>query len=114
MSEQSMQTRKRGFNSQEAMAYLGVKRKAFEKYFRPYLLPIKFGTSMVFDLIDLDRVMDDYKIGNERLILKGEVIWAENKVASTKTTKIDGALIKSTTANDFESALVLLKKHKTG
>lgn len=105
--------KKRGYNSQESMAYLGIKRKAFDKFFRPYLIPVKFGTSIVFDVIDLDAVMDDYKRGNERLISKGEIIWAD-KVVSTKTTKIDGVLIKSTKALDFESVLTTLKKQKIG
>ena len=104
---------KRGYNAQESMAYLGIKRKAFDKFFRPYLIPVKFGTSIVFDVIDLDAVMDDYKRGNERLISKGEIIWAD-KVVSTKTTKIDGVLIKSTKALDFESVLTTLKKQKIG
>lgn len=105
---------KRGYNAQESMAYLGIKRKAFDKFFRPYLIPVKFGTSIVFDVIDLDAVMDDYKRGNERLISKGEIQWAENKVASTKTTEIDGVLIKSIKALDFESVLTTLKKQKIG
>jgi hypothetical protein len=88
---------KRGYNAQEAMRYLGVKRKAFDKFYRPYLSPMKFGTSIIFDVIDLDSVMDDYKRGNERLI-----------------SKIDGVSIKSTVANDFESALKSLKKQKIG
>ena len=104
---------KRGYNAQESMAYLGIKRKAFDKFFRPYLIPVKFGTSIIFDVIDLDAVMDDYKRGNERLISKGEIIWAD-KVVSTKTTKIDGVLIKSTKALDFESVLTTLKKQKIG
>lgn len=104
---------KRGYNAQEAMYYLGVKRKAFEKHFRPYLIPMKFGTSIVFDVVDLDSILEDYKRGNERLISKGEIIWAD-KVASTKTTKIDGASIKYTVAQDFESVSKALKKRKTG
>ena len=104
---------KRGYNAQESMAYLGIKRKAFDKFFRPYLKPMRFGTSTIFDVIDLDAVMDDYKRGNERLISKGEIIWAD-KVVSTKTTKIDGVLIKSTKALDFESVLTALKKQKIG
>lgn len=105
---------KRGFNTQEAMEYLGVKRKAFEKHFKPHLTSLPFGTSLLFDRVDLDRIWDDYKHGNERLIQKGEVKWADNKVASTKTTKTDGALIKSTKALDFESALKSLKKPRIG
>lgn len=34
---------KRGYNAQESMFYLGIKRKAFDKYFRPYLKPVRFG-----------------------------------------------------------------------
>ena len=109
-----MQINKRGYNLDESMFYLGVKRKAFDKYYRPYLNPKKFGTSIVFDVIDLDALMDNYMSGNERLISKGETKWAENKVASTKTTITDGALIKSTKALDFESALISLKKQKIG
>ena len=104
--------KKRGYNSQESMAYLGIKRKAFDKHFRPFLRPLSFGTSLLFDRLDLDRIWEQYKRGNERLIQKGEIIWAD-KVVSTKTTKIDGVSIKSIVANDFESALKLLKKQKT-
>ena len=106
--------KKRGYNSQESMFYLGVKRKSFDKYFRPYLKSMTFGTSIIFDVIDLDAILEDYKRGNERLIQKGEIQWAENKVASIKTKAIDGVSIKSIVANDFESALKLLKKQKTG
>jgi hypothetical protein len=109
-----MQIKKRGYNLNEAMFYLGVKRKAFDKYFRPYLNEKKFGTSIVFDVVDLDAVMDNHMSGNERLIQKGEVKWADNKVASTKMTKTDGALIKSTKELGFESALKSLKMQKTG
>lgn len=47
---------KRGFNCQEALHYLGIKRRAFDKYFRPWLNPVRLGTSVVFDRIDLDCV----------------------------------------------------------
>ena len=105
---------KRGFNTQEAMEYLGIKRKAFDKHFRPYLIAMPFGTSVLFDKVDLDQVWEDYKLGNERLIQKGEIQWAENKVASTKTTKVGGVLIKSTVEQDFESVSKRLKMLKTG
>ena len=110
----SVEINKRGYNLQEAMHYLGVKRKAFDKYYRPHLTSMPFGTSIIFDVLDLDGVMNNYKHGNERLISKGETEWAENKVESTKTTKIDGASIKYTVAKDFESVSKALKKRKTG
>ena len=105
---------KRGFNTQEAIEYLGVKRKAFEKYFKPYLKTMRFGTSIIFDVVDLDAVLEDYKRRNERLVQKGEIKWAENKVASTKTAEEDGVLVKSTVAQDFESVLKVLKRQRIG
>jgi len=106
---------KRGFNAQEAMIYLGVKRKAFETHFRPFLNPIRFGTSLLFDKVDLDRIWDDHKRRNERLITeKGETSWAENKEVSIKTIKAGGVLTKYTEELDFESALQALQKQKAG
>ena len=46
---------KRGFNSQEALLYLGIKRRAFDKHFRPHVAAMRLGTSVIFDRIDLDR-----------------------------------------------------------
>ena len=37
---------KRGYNCQEAAHYLGIKRRAFEKYFRPLLTGTRIGTSI--------------------------------------------------------------------
>ena len=105
---------KRGYNCQEALAYLGVKRRAFETYFRPYLTPVRLGTSVVFDRIDLDRVLDDHKQRNGRPIEKGEMTWAEHKPASIKTRKDSGALIRSTKAPDFATVASALKRRKAG
>jgi len=52
---------KRGYTYAEAMSYLGLKRKAFEKHIRPRLLPpTPCGTSRVFERADLDRAWDEY------------------------------------------------------
>lgn len=52
---------KRGYAYAEAMNYLGLKRKAFEKHIRPRLPPpIPCGTSRVFERADLDRAWDEY------------------------------------------------------
>jgi hypothetical protein len=52
---------KRGYTYAEAMNYLGLKRKAFEKHIRPRLPPpIPCGTSRVFERADLDRAWDEY------------------------------------------------------
>ena len=76
---------KRGFNFQQAMAYLGVKRRAFELHFRPYLTVVRRGTSVPFDRIDLDRVLDEYMSRNWRPCEKGDKSWADHKTVSTVT-----------------------------
>ena len=105
---------KRGFNCQEALHYLGIKRRAFDKYFRPLLSPIRLGTAVVFDRIDLDRVLEEHKSRNGRPVEKGVDSWAEHNPASIKTSKASGGLIRSTKALDFVSALSAVKKRKAG
>ena len=52
---------KRGYTYAEAINYLGLKRKAFEKHIRPRLPPpTPCGTSRVFERTDLDRAWDEY------------------------------------------------------
>jgi len=36
LQDNDLEMSKRGYNCQEAIAYLGIKRRAFEKHFRPY------------------------------------------------------------------------------
>src|SRR5689334_20620604 len=68
---------KRGFNCQEAMAYLGIKRKAFDRHIRPRVEPIRIGNCLVFERFDLDRAFDDYRAErNGRPGKKGGVEWA--------------------------------------
>lgn len=105
---------KRGYNCQEALRYLGIKRRAFETYFRPHLVPVRMGTCVVFDRIDLDRVLEDHKRRNERPTEKGEILWAEHKPASIKTSMDSGGLIRSTKALDFETVSSAMKKRKAG
>jgi len=53
---------KRGYSHAEAMAYLGLKRRAFEKHIRPLLpAPTPCGTSRVFEQADLDRAWEAYR-----------------------------------------------------
>lgn len=55
---------KRGYTYAEAMSYLGLKRKAFEKHIRPRLPPpTPCGTSRVFERTDLDRAWEEYSEG---------------------------------------------------
>ena len=52
---------KRGLNSAEAMEYLGMRRRTFESTVRPHLPALRLGTSLVFDVQDLDRIFDEMK-----------------------------------------------------
>lgn len=55
---------KRGYSYAEAMAYLGLKRRAFDRHIRPRLpSPIQCGTTHIFDRADLDRAWDEYCAG---------------------------------------------------
>jgi hypothetical protein len=56
-----MHVQKRGFTYAEARGYLGLKRRAFEKYIRPRLpAPTPCGTCLVFERADLDRAWEAY------------------------------------------------------
>ena len=105
---------KRGYNCQEALQYLGIKRRAFETHIRPHLTPVRMGTCLVFDRIDLDRVLDEYKRRNERPLEKGEMTWAVSKPAFTKTPEDSGGSIRCTKALDFGTVLSAVKKRKAG
>lgn len=53
---------KRGYSYGEAIAYLGIKRRAFDRYIRPRLPPpTPCGTSLVFERADLDHAWEDYR-----------------------------------------------------
>jgi hypothetical protein len=53
---------KRGYSYSQAIAYLGIKRRAFERHIRPRLPPpTPCGTSRVFERADLDRAWEDYR-----------------------------------------------------
>jgi hypothetical protein len=56
---------------------------------------------VVFDRIDLDRLLEEHKSRNGRPVEKGVHTWAEHKPASTKISKASGGLIRSTKALDF-------------
>jgi hypothetical protein len=105
---------KRGYNCQEAAHYLGIKRRAFDKYFRPLLIGASIGTSLIFDRFDLDRVLEEHIHGNERPMEKGGITWAKLKLASTKTSRDSGVLIGYTKALDFATVSSRLKKQKAG
>jgi hypothetical protein len=43
------------------MEYVGVKRRAFDEHWRPHLVALPQGTSLIFDREDLDRLFDRFK-----------------------------------------------------
>lgn len=53
---------KRGYTYAEAMAYLGIKRRAFDTHIRPRLPPpTPCGTSRVYERTDLDQAWEQYR-----------------------------------------------------
>lgn len=105
---------KRGYNCQEAAQYLGIKRRAFEKHFRPLLTGASIGTSVIFDRFDLDRILEEHIKRNGRPMEKGGFTWAKLKLASTRTSKDSGVSTGYTKALDFATVSSRIKKQKTG
>ena len=61
-ADSAVHVAKRGYSYSEAIAYLGIKRRAFERHIRPRLPPpTPCGTSRVFERADLDRAWEDYR-----------------------------------------------------
>lgn len=54
-------TLKRGLTHQESMEYVGVKRRTFDELWRPKLVAMRQGSSLVFDRVDLDRLFEEFK-----------------------------------------------------
>lgn len=54
---------KRGFTTQEAQAYLGVRRRFFDTNIAPRLAGkgTPAGPSIIYERVDLDAAWDDYK-----------------------------------------------------
>lgn len=52
---------KRGFTQQQAMEYVGAKRRTWEALWAPRLVAIKQGVCLIYDRHDLDRVFDQLK-----------------------------------------------------
>lgn len=52
---------KRGLTYLEAIDYVGVKRRTFDTQWRPHLVAMSQGTSLIFDREDLDKLFDQFK-----------------------------------------------------
>jgi hypothetical protein len=122
----------RGLSTEEAMAYLGVKRRTFAAL-KGHLTPIRMGTSRVYDIRDLDALFDQLKAasvaGNSAPDVgpcesecaqdrrpasqQGESTWVVRQ-ASIKTPKADGELIASTAVNAFRAVSTRIRKRRPG
>ena len=132
---------KRGLNQQEAMNYVGAKRRTWEVHWIPRLTGIQQGVSLIFDRQDLDRVFEEFKreaLGNSIVpanvvetsgterhngprngrpnTSKGEKLWANKCGGFTPMRKMEpGKSTNGGAAHDFGSvASLVLKKQKVG
>lgn len=127
---------KRGLTQQEAMAYVGVKRRTWEANWAPRLTGLHQGVCLIYDKQDLDRLFDEMKAEaqieqpapqdaandsahnaarNGRPTEKGRNTWAKDKRASTPTKTTPGKLTSGGAVSDFASAVSLvLKRQKAG
>jgi len=107
---------KRGFNRQQAIAYLGVKGRFFDERIRPNLVAARMGTAVIFDRVDLDRVFDEYKARRDgQPTEKGGSTWAEESPASTGMTMVAGGWTRSLTAADFKKlSAQIMRKRRLG
>ena len=89
----------RGLNIQEAMAYVGVKRRTFDEKWMPRLTTFNNGTSKIIDRLDLDVLFDEFK--TEQL---NETKWpAKQQVYKSKQTEHSSST-KSSEVSDFATA----------
>lgn len=132
-----MSTHARGLTYAEAMAYVGVKRRTFDEVWRPRLVAIPQGSSLIFDRLDLDRLFDEFKAAaagvpqaandagdqlqhngprNGRPITeKGTMPWAKQRGVSTPAKTGPGKLTSGGEVQDFASAASqVLGKRKAG
>lgn len=132
----------RGMSQEAAMAYLGVKRRTFESL-RHRLRPVPLGTSLVYDVRELDELFDSLKA--EALLATGDAQagrqlatapatsrgtpvsapspthpaqkgtrnWVSN-VASIRTEMERGESTASTAVSAFNAVSELIKKQKRG
>lgn len=109
---------KRGYNTKESMAYLGVQRRFFERHIAPLLngKGVKAGTSVIYERPDLDAAWDRYKLvaGSERANSeKGIKKWdVQSNPASTKTPTAVTRLMPVTGTKGFESAVSRATKRR--
>lgn len=98
--------RKRGFTTREAMTYLGVRRRFFERHIQPLVADkaVQAGTAIIYERQDLDNAWERYKLshGNGRAELEGKQTWpVQDKVASSRKLTVVGKSTASTENDEF-------------
>ena len=117
---------KRGLTQQEAMAYVGVKRRTWEANWAPRLTGIHQGVCLIYDRQDLDKLFDAIKAeaandsahnaarNGRPSQEKGRNTWAKARGVSTPTkTTTPGKLTSGGAVSDFASAASLVLKKRT-
>jgi hypothetical protein len=111
---------KRSLNTTETIAYLGIKRRSFERHILPLLRTsaIRIGTSVMYEITAIDTAWESFKIkiGSERPEVDfGEILWDVPKQPASKVQKLATTLTRSTKAFDFASAASkILNRPKVG
>ena len=91
---------RRCLNTKEAAAYLGIGITLLK---RIGPASIKLGHRRVYDILDLDRWLDEYK---QRGRAEKEDIWPVNEDSTKERTRlIDGSMSSSPTAAEYAKAL---------
>lgn len=120
---------KRGLTYAEAIEYVGIKRRTFDRDWKPKLTAMVQGTSHIYDREDIDRVFDQFKreAANDPVLeqnsdrngrptkTKGNFTWAKKRAGSTPPKTGHGTLTSSGEAPDFSSvASQILMTRKGG
>jgi hypothetical protein len=136
------EVRPRGLPKRAAIRYLGLKRRAFDKLVGE-LHPFRAGTSLLYDVRDLDLLFDRLKASSNREVApavapdraegtggraappgvsstadrrpseKGVGKWVV-KAASTRTPEAGGESIESTAVNAFRAVSTRIRMRKPG
>jgi len=109
---------KRCFNTQEAMDYLGVRRRFFVERIAPTLedKKVRAGTSIVYEKADLDEAWDRYKLaaGSERTSSEGIEKWdVRNRPGSTRK-KAATPLMPGAAGSEFAAVVSSITRKHTG
>jgi hypothetical protein len=116
MFEGEMMLTKRCFNFAEAMAYLGIKRRAFHTHILPLLRGkgVRIGTSLMFEALDLDAAWERYKMikGAARI---DEPLESAAGLQALSRLRATGPQVSGPAASPFEAAASkVMKARRSG